>query len=219
MAEKRVDRRLAAILAADVVGYSRLIGTDEEGTLARINDLRRDFWEPKIAEHRGRIVRWIGDGVLIEFASVVGAARCASEIQSGMDERNSAESTDKRIELRIGIHVGDIIIYSDDIFGDGVNIAARLEGIADPGGVCFSRAAYEQVKGKLDVLFEDGGEQKLKNITQSVHVYHVKIGKKSPVRPSAVSLPENIRLPNDVLSVSFASIWLLRLSGLPPLLS
>ena len=136
-----------------------------------------------------------------------------------MDERNSAESTDKRIELRIGIHVGDIIIYSDDIFGDGVNIAARLEGIADPGGVCFSRAAYEQVKGKLDVLFENGGEQKLKNITQSVHVYHVKIGKKSPVRPSAVSLPENIRLPNDVLSVSFASIWLSRLSGLPPLLS
>ena len=128
---------------------------------------------------------------MIEFASVVGAARCASEIQSGIYERNSAESTDKRIELRIGIHVGDIIIDSDDIFGDGVNIAARLEGIADPGGVCFSRAAYEQVKGKLDVLFEDGGEQKLKNITQSVHVYHVKIGKKSPVRPSAVSLPEN----------------------------
>lgn len=138
MVEKQVDRRLAAILAADVVGYSRLIGVDEEGTLARINDLRRDFWEPKIAEHRGRIVRWIGDGVLIEFASVVGAARCAFEIQSGMDERNSAEPTDKRIELRIGIHVGDIIIDSDDIFGDGVNIAARLEGIADPGGsVCL----------------------------------------------------------------------------------
>ena len=138
MVEKQVDRRLAAILAADVVGYSRLIGADEEGTLARINDLRRDFWEPKIAEHRGRIVRWIGDGVLIEFASVVWAARCAFEIQGGMDERNRAVPTDKRIELRIGIHVGDIIIDSDDIFGDGVNIAARLEGIADPGGsVCL----------------------------------------------------------------------------------
>lgn len=152
MAEKRVDRRLAAILAADVAGYSRLIGADEEGTLARINDLRSDFWEPKIAEHRGRIVRWIGDGVLIEFASVIEAARCALEIQSGMDERNSAVPTDKRIELRIGIHVGDIIIDSDDIFGDGVNIAARLEGIADPGGVCFSRAAYEQIKGKQSTL-------------------------------------------------------------------
>jgi TolB-like protein len=203
MAEKRLDRRLAAILAADVVGYSRLIGTDEEGTLARINDLRRDFWEPKIAEHRGRIVRWIGDGVLIEFASVVGAARCAFEIQSGMDERNRAVPTDKRIELRVGVHVGDIIIDSDDIFGDGVNIAARLEGIADPGGVCFSRAAYEQVKGKLDVSFEDGGEQKLKNITQSVHVYHVKAGEKAPVRSSAGSLlerPSIAVLPFDNMS-------------------
>ena len=135
MAEQRVERRLAAILAGDVAGYSRLMGADEEGTLLRLNANRREFLEPKIADHRGRIVKRTGDGVLIEFASAVDATRCAIEIQRGMVERNAPVPQDNRIELRIGIHVGDVIIEDSDIFGDGVNIAARLESIAQPGGI------------------------------------------------------------------------------------
>ncbi|MGB8074359.1 MAG: adenylate/guanylate cyclase domain-containing protein, partial [Pseudolabrys sp.] len=158
MTDARAERRLAAILAGDIVGYSRLMGADEEGTLARVNAVRREFWEPKIAEHRGRIVKRTGDGVLIEFASVVDAARYGVEIQRGMAKRNAEVPEDTRIELRMGIHIGDILIEDDDIFGDGVNVAARLEGIAEPGGICFSRAAFEQVEGKLDVSFEDGGD-------------------------------------------------------------
>src|SRR5215470_548896 len=134
MAEARVERRLTAIFAGDVAGYSRLMGVDEEGTLARLNAHRRGFLDPKIAEHRGRVVKRTGDGILIEFASAVDAVRCALEIQRGMSERNGSLPQDKRIELRTGIHVGDIIIDDGDIFGDGVNIAARLEGIAQPGG-------------------------------------------------------------------------------------
>ena len=196
MTEARAERRLAAILAADVVGYSRLMGADEEGTLAHLNAIRRDHWEPKIAEHRGRIVKRTGDGMLIEFASVVDAARYATDIQRGMIERNTAIARDKRIELRIGLHIGDIIIEGDDIFGDGVNIAARLEGVSEPGGICFSRAAYEQVYGKLDVAFEDGGEQRLKNIAQPVRIFHVKFGTTAPSsglappdKPSIAVLP------------------------------
>ena len=146
MAEERVERRLTAILAGDVAGYSRLMGADEEGTLKRLNAHRREFLEPKVAEHRGRIVKRSGDGVLIEFASAVDAGRCAVEIQRGMSERNRRAPPDKRIELRIGIHVGDIIIEEGDIFGDGVNIAARLEAIAEPGGICISDDAYRQVR-------------------------------------------------------------------------
>src|ERR1700751_5543538 len=142
MAEQRVERRLAAILAGDVAGYSRLMGADEEGTLLRLNAHRREFLEPKIAEYRGRIVKRTGDGVLIEFASVVDAGRCAVEIQRGMEERNKLASPDQQMRLRIGIHVGDIIIEEGDIFGDGVNVAARLEGIAEPGGICISEDAY-----------------------------------------------------------------------------
>lgn len=196
MAAERVERRLAAILAADVVGYSRLMGADEEGTLARLNALRHDFWEPRVAEHRGRIVKRTGDGALIEFVSVVDAARYAADIQRGMIERNITVAHDERIELRMGLHIGDIIIEGNDIFGDGVNIAARLEGIAEPGGICFSRAAYEQVYGKLDVVFEDGGEKRLKNIAQPVRIYHVKFGVTtpssklaSPDKPSIAVLP------------------------------
>jgi adenylate cyclase len=173
MAEGRVDRRLAAILAGDVAGYSRLMGTDEEGTLSRLNAHRREFLEPKVAEHRGRIVKRTGDGVLIEFASAVDATRCAVEIQHGMIERNAPVSQDKRIELRIGIHVGDVMIEDGDIFGDGVNIAARLEGIAQPGGICISDDAYRQVRGKLDLNFQDAGEQELKNIARPVRVYQL----------------------------------------------
>src|SRR5712671_1843251 len=155
-------RRLAAILAADVAGYSRLMGADEEGTLEHLKALRRDLLDPTIAEYRGRIVKTTGDGMLVEFASAVDAARCAVEVQRDMARQNADVPQDVRIEFRIGIHVGDIIIDDSDIFGDGVNIAARLEGIAEPGGVCISDDAYRQVRGKLDVVFDDNGEQTLK---------------------------------------------------------
>ena len=188
MAEDRVDRRLAAIFAGDIAGYSRLMGADEEGTLSRLNAHRREFLEPKIADHRGRIVKRTGDGVLIEFASAVDAARCAVEIQRGMVKRNASLPQDKRIEFRIGIHVGDIIIDDGDMFGDGVNIAARLEGIAQPGGICISDDAYRQVRGKLDANFQDTGEQKLKNIARPVRVYRLETGSQS-TEASALTLP------------------------------
>ena len=173
MAEARVERRLAAIFAGDIAGYSRLMGADEEGTLSRLNAHRREFLEPKVADHRGRIVKRTGDGILIEFASAVDAARCAVEIQQGMIKRNASVPQNRRIEFRIGIHVGDVIIEDGDIFGDGVNIAARLEGIAQPGGICISDDAYRQVRGKLDANFQDAGEQELKNIAQPVRVYQL----------------------------------------------
>ena len=173
MADARVERRLAAILAGDVAGYSRMMGADEEGTLLRLNTHRREFLEPKIAEHRGRIVKRTGDGVLIEFASAVDATRCAVEIQCDMAERNSSVPEDKRIELRIGIHIGDVIIEDGDIFGDGVNIAARLESSAEPGGICISDDVYRQVYGKLDASFQDAGEHELKNIARPVRIYQL----------------------------------------------
>jgi len=189
MAGARVERRLAAILAGDVAGYSRMMGADEEGTLLRLNTHRREFLEPKIAEHRGRIVKRTGDGVLIEFASAVDAARCAVEIQRGMVERNASMPEDKRIELRIGIHIGDVMIEDDDIFGDGVNIAARLEAIAQPGSVCISEDAYRQVRGKLDAKFQDVGEQSLKNITQPIRVYRLQPSG-TATEATALPLPE-----------------------------
>src|SRR6266571_7156156 len=170
MAEARVERRLSAIFAGDVAGYSRLMEVDEEGTLARLNAHRREFLEPNIAEHRGRIVKRTGDGILIEFVSAVDAVRCAIEQQRGMAERNMGVSPDRRIELRVGIHVGDIIIEDGDIFGDGVNIAARLESIAQPGGICISDDAYRQVRDKLESTLEDMGAQTLKNIAESVQI-------------------------------------------------
>ena len=176
MVEQRPERRLTAIFAGDVAGYSRLMGADEEGTLSRLNAHRREFLEPKIAEHHGRIVKRTGDGILIEFASAVDAARCAVEIQHGMIERNAPVPQDKRIEFRIGLHVGDIIIEEGDIYGDGVNIAARLEGISQPGGICISDDAYRQVRGKLDANFQDAGEQELKNIARPVRVYQLQSG-------------------------------------------
>ena len=189
MAGARVERRLAAILAGDVASYSRLMGADEEGTLLRLNTHRREFLEPKIGEHRGRIVKRTGDGVLIEFASAVDATRCAVEIQRGMIERNASVPQDERIELRIGIHVGDVIIEDGDIFGDGVNIAARLEGIAQPGGICISEDAYRQVRGKLDAKFQDAGEQQLKNISQPVRAYRLQPSS-SATEKAALALPE-----------------------------
>jgi adenylate cyclase len=173
MAEARLERRPAAILAGDVAGYSRLMGADEEGTLTRLNAHRREFLEPKIAEHRGRIVKRTGDGVLIEFASAVDAARCAVEIQSGMNMRNESVPPVQRIQLRIGIHVGDVILEEGDIFGDGVNIAARMENLAPPGGICISDDAYRQVRGKIGLNFYDMGERELKNIARPVRVYQL----------------------------------------------
>ena len=173
MLERTQQRRLAAILAADVVGYSRLMGADEEGTLTQLKGHRRDLVDPKIAEHRGRIVKTTGDGMLVEFASVVDALRCGVEAQRGMAERNADMPQDKRIEFRVGIHQGDIIIDGDDIFGDGVNVAARLEALAEPGGICVSGRVQEDACGKLDIPFEDMGEQSLKNISKPIRVYRV----------------------------------------------
>jgi adenylate cyclase len=188
MAEARVERRLAAILAADVAGYSRLMGVDEERTLAALKACRRELIDPKIAEHRGRIVKTTGDGALVEFASAVDAVRCAMEIQRGMAERNAAIPEDRRIEFRIGINVGDIIIDEDDIYGDGVNIAARIETLASPGAICISDNAYQQIKGKLTLEASDVGEQQLKNIAQPVRVYGVRLDV-AGTRP-ALSLPD-----------------------------
>jgi TolB-like protein/class 3 adenylate cyclase len=178
MAETRVERRLAAVLAADVFGYSRLMGADEEGTLAALKACRREIIDPKIAEHRGRIVKTTGDGALVEFASAVDAVRCAMEIQRGMAESTADVSEDRRIEFRIGINVGDIIIDEGDIYGDGVNIAARIEAIAEPGGISISEDAWRQVQGKVAGNFVDVGEQNLKNIARPVRVYRLDLAQK-----------------------------------------
>src|SRR6266704_3245330 len=175
MPAARVERRLAAVLAADVAGYSRLMGVDEERTLANLKSLRKTLVDPTIAQHRGRIVKTTGDGMLVEFASAVDAARCAVEVQRGMAAQNADVPQDVRIEFRIGIHVGDVIFDDNDIFGDGVNIAARLEGTAEPGGVCVSDDAYRQVRGKVEVAFEDMGPQNLKNITEPMRAWRLKM--------------------------------------------
>ena len=188
MTIERLDRRLSAILAADVAGYSRLMGLDEEGTLAQLKDHRARLINPKVAEHRGRIVKTTGDGMLAEFASAVEATRCAVDIQLAMASVNLNIAAPKRVELRIGIHVGDIISDEGDIFGDGVNIAARLEGIADPGGICVSARVQEDAEGRLDVVFKDGGEQQLKNIARPVRVYRILIGRPEAPQASAPML-------------------------------
>src|SRR5215472_1955818 len=169
------SRRLAAILAADVVGYSRLIGADEPGTLEQLKAIRAEVIDPAVETHNGRIVKTTGDGLLIEFASTVDALRCATEVQAAMAERNTATAPDNRIEFRIGIHQGDIVAEDDDIFGDGVNIAARLEALAEPGGICVSARVQEDAAGKLDLGFRDLGEQRLHNIARPVRAYAVGI--------------------------------------------
>jgi adenylate cyclase len=183
-------RRLAAILAADVAGYSRLMGADEEGTLERLQALRRELLDPKIAEHHGRIVKTTGDGMLVEFASVVDAVRCAVEVQQTMPERNTGVAADSRIELRIGINLGDVIVEGDDLYGDGVNIAARIEALADPGGVFVSHTVHDHVRDRLPFVFEDLGEQQVKNIARPVRVYRVReAAAKSPAAPAPPVLP------------------------------
>jgi len=170
---QRLERRLAAILAADVVGYTALMGADESGTLQRLTDLRRDFLEPLIGEHRGRIVKLMGDGLLVEFASVVDAVTCALAWQDGVAEREAAVEEDKRLQFRIGINLGDIIVEGDDIYGDGVNIAARLESAAATGGICLSSDAFRQARGKVEAEFEDLGDHDLKNVSEPVRVYRI----------------------------------------------
>jgi TolB-like protein/class 3 adenylate cyclase/Flp pilus assembly protein TadD len=178
-------RRLAAILAADVAGYSQLIGADEEGTLQRLKGLRAELIDPKIAEHKGRIVKTTGDGLLVEFASVVDALRCAVDIQREMSLRNAEVPEDRRIEFRIGINAGDIVVEDGDIFGDGVNVAARLEGLAEAGGICVSARVQEDAAGRLDLAFEDMGEQSLKNIARLVRVYRVTLTHPAATAPGS----------------------------------
>jgi TolB-like protein len=193
LASERIERRLRAILAADVAGYSRLTGVDEEGTHFRLKEHLRVLVDPSIAEHRGRIVKTTGDGVLVEFGSVLDALRCALLVQSGMAARNEGVRPDERIEFRIGINLGDIMLDAGDIFGDGVNVAARLEGLAEPGGICLSDDVHRQVRGKLDITFEDAGEQQLKNIAVPVRVFRVRPagapGTAAAPRP-ALALPD-----------------------------
>ncbi len=194
MSSEHVERRLAAILAADVAGSCRLIGIDEEGTLAQLKALRKTLFDPKITDHRGRIVKNTGDGALVEFASVVDAVRCADEIQRRVAEQNTDVPQDKRIEFRIGIHVGDIIIEENDIFGDGVNIAVRLEGIAEPGGVSISDDVHRQVRGKVDVAFEDMGAQSLRNIAEPMRVWRIKINSLTTPKVSTYSFAADAEL-------------------------
>src|ERR1700692_1181546 len=190
LSDERVERRLAAILAADVAGYSRLMGANEEGTLAQLKSIRKALVDPAIAAHRGRIVKTTGDGMLVEFASAVDAARCAIEVQRGMAGLNTDVPQEVRIEFRIGIHVGDIIIDDNDIFGDGVNIAARLEGIAEPGGVCISDDAQRQIRGKVDIAFDDMGPQTLKNIAEPMRAWRMQIDRNLSSTAAAKPLAE-----------------------------
>src|SRR5271154_7119822 len=187
-------RKIAAILCADVVGYSRLAGADEDRILARLRALRSDLIDPTLAVHRGRVVKRTGDGLLAEFRSVVDAVRCAIEVQNGMVERNAGLPPERRIEFRIGVHLGDVVEESDgDLMGDGVNIAARLESICQPGAICLSEDAYRQVKGRLDLAVSDLGPTQLKNIVDPVRVYSLEVGKPAIAKPVAVAkLPEKL---------------------------
>ena len=215
MTGDRVERRLAAVLAADVAGYSRLMGADEEGTLARLKAIRKALVDPYIAAHRGRIVKTTGDGLLVEFASAVDAARCAVEVQRDMTRQNTDLSQDVRLEFRIGIHVGDIIIDDNDIFGDGVNIAARLEGIAEPGGICLSDDAYRQIRGKVEVAFDDMGPQILKNIAEPMRAWRNQLPGQKSVRPLAGQAAGRPDAPALPAKPSIAVLPLQNMSGDP----
>src|SRR6266446_2910210 len=183
-------RKLAAILAADVVGFSRLTGADEDRTLARLRSLRSDLIDPTIAVHNGRMVKRTGDGALVEFRSVVDAVRCAIEVQNGMIERNAGLPAERRIEFRVGIHLGDVVEESDgDLMGDGVNIAARLEGIAKPGCICLSEDAYRQVKARLNLEVSDLGPTQLKNIVEPIRAYSIEVGRPAKAKPTPQSEP------------------------------
>src|SRR6516162_897359 len=182
-------RRLAAILAADVASYSRLMGADESGTLQALKSIRAELIDPTIAAHSGRLVKTTGDGLLVEFSSVIDALRCATEVQTSMAERNASVPADKRIEFRIGVHQGDVVIEDDDIFGDAVNIAARLEGLAEPGGICVSARVRGDAAGKLDLAFEDMGQQELKNIARPIRAYRVAMERRADAADEPAPLP------------------------------
>jgi adenylate cyclase len=204
MAPDRNQRRLCAILAADVAGYSQLMGADEDGTLAALTAHRHELIDPAVAEHAGRIVKTTGDGLLVEFASVVDAVRCAIEIQRGMAERNHSVPKDRRLAFRIGLNLGDVIVHNGDLYGDGVNVAARLEALAEPGGICVSASAREQVQDKIAVRFDDLGEQRVKNIARPVRAYRVALGlaevASSPSAPTPPSAPSVAVLPLNNMS-------------------
>src|SRR6516164_7729287 len=204
-------RRLAAILAADVAGYSRLMGADEEGTHERLKAHRRELVDPKIREHSGRIVKTTGDGMLAEFPSVVDAVRCAAELQRAMIDREAGMPEDRRIRLRIGINLGDVIVEDDDIFGDGVNVAARLEALAEPGGICISRTVRDHIRDKLIYAFEDMGEQSVKNIARPVRVYGLRpeavADLPAPSVPSPLSTSQPVVAPRlSIVVLPFANL-------------
>ncbi len=201
-------RKIAAILVADVAGYSRLAGADEEGTLARLRGLRSDLIDPAIAKHHGRVVKRTGDGILIDFRSVVDAVRCAIEMQNGMVERNSGLPPERRIEFRIGLHLGDVVEEADgDLMGDGVNIAARLEGIAKAGAICLSEDAYRQVKGRLDLAVTDLGPTRLKNIADTIRVYSLEVGASSVTKPTPAAAVEKSGPPRlSIVVLPFANL-------------
>ena len=183
-------RKLAAILVTDVVGYSRLAGADEDRTLARLKGLRSDLINPAIAAHHGRIVKRTGDGAIVEFHSVVDAVRCAIEVQNGLIERNFGLPPERRIEYRVGIHLGDVVEESDgDLMGDGVNIAARLEGVAKPGAICLSEDAYRHVKGRLEFAVTELGPTELKNIAEPIRVYSLQVGVPAQAKPAKPAEP------------------------------
>jgi adenylate cyclase len=201
-------RKLAAILVADVVGYSRLAGADEERTLARLRGLRSDLVDPAVAAHHGRIVKRTGDGSIIEFRSAVDAVRCAIEVQQGLNERNAGVPEDRRIEFRVGVHVGDVVEESDgDLMGDGVNVAARLEGVAKPGAICLSEQAYWQVKGRIDLKITDLGATQLKNIAEPIHVYSLQVGEPVLAKPRSRAFKR--RLAHVSLAVAIAALLVL----------
>jgi TolB-like protein/class 3 adenylate cyclase len=212
--EQHIVRRLAAILAADVAGYSRLTGADEEGTLGRLRALRKDVIDPTISTYHGHIVKTTGDGMLVEFASVVDAVRCAVELQRQMIERNACIAADKQINFRIGINLGDIVVEPDgDLMGDGVNVAARLENIAPPGGICLSRAAYDQVKGKIAIAMQDRGQQRLKNIAEPVQVFMVNsVGARLPAlaKPNLRSITVTTAAILALATIAGGGAWYLR---------
>jgi TolB-like protein/Flp pilus assembly protein TadD len=208
-------RRLAAILAADVAGYSRLMGADEEGTHERLKAHRRELVDPKIGEHSGRIVKTTGDGMLVEFASVVDAVRCAAEVQRAMIDREAGMPEDRRIRFRVGINLGDVIVEDDDIFGDGVNVAARLEALSDPGGLCISRMVRDQIRDKLAYAFEDLGEQSVKNIARPVRVYALRPEATAALPASSVPLAPPISQPGVLPRLSIVVLPFTNLSNDP----
>jgi len=215
MAEERLQRRLAAILSADVVGYSRLMGIDETGTLARLKAMRRDLIDPLIATHSGRTVKLMGDGSLVEFASAVDAVTCAIEVQKQVRERNAGSPEDNRIQFRIGINVGDIIVDGDDIYGDGVNVAARIQALAEPGGISISRGAAEQVRDKVPIKIETRGEQTVKNIARPIEVFCIVAEERDAIAVAVHASETRVQTPMVVDKPAIAVLPFVNMSGEP----